>query len=124
MAKRKTNPCRCVGPTLRFEPHECFTCGRLLGQFIGVLEENGRANGSAAGFGALLHAVGKKRDQLERRRERDRELRALAARPPRPRPANVRRVVIEPPPKKEASKQRRVERSKAVRDLEFATRTF
>lgn len=126
MAKRKHNPCRCVGPTLRFTRGECFTCGRMLGQFIGRLETNPRANGASAGFGALLHAVGRKRDALERRRERDRELRALMERPPRPRPKKVRRVAIdlgpvEPPPQR---KHARKARSKAVRDVEFATRTF
>lgn len=105
MAKR--NPCTCVGPTLRFTAGECFTCGRLLASEIGRLETSARATGASAGLGALLHAV-------ERTRRR------LYARPPRPRPKNARRVLIDSQPGKKGG----VRKSDVVRELEFLTRTF
>jgi hypothetical protein len=117
------NPCTCVGPTLRFTAGECFTCGRLLASEIGRLETSPRGNGASAGLGLLLHAVGRKRDAMEKRRVRERELRALESRPPRPRPSeNARRVVIEPPP--QIKSEKRKPRSRALRAVEFATRTF
>lgn len=106
MTNLAANPCRCIGRPLRFVAGECFTCGRFLPGEIGRPDRAARAHNERPGIAALLEAV-------------DRKRREIYARGPRPRPANARRVVIDlstPAPKGA--------RSRAVRDVEFLTRTF
>lgn len=71
------SPCGCLGRPLRFEPGQCFTCGRFLKSEIGAVDHRA----PNPGYGALAYAIERKRRELER----------LAT----PAPRHGRRVVID-----------------------------
>lgn len=111
------NECRCIGNPLRFVPGECFTCGRFLPGVAGRLNADDRREAARPGLGALMEAVNRTRDKMNRK--------------PAPR-GNHRRVVIEekvvetaPAGQTTHGGRRTKPRSKVVRDAMWRTaRTF